>query len=353
MRRFALLVLSILVLVVFSLLSLSVMKDGIKYVVREIFFVIIGFVVFYIISRINFRIIKNYALLLYVLSVMLLVFVLIFGIAKHSSKRWIDIFGLFTLQPSEFAKIGIIIALAFVSSFDISNTRKFLFYTVLALPAAALIFAQPDMGSSLVILFIYFMFIAFTLPLKFAVGISFIGIFLIPFLPKILLPYQMERIFAFFDPYMDPLGSGYNVLQSIIAIGSGQVFGKGLSGSIMTKLKYVPVQYADFIFSSVGEIFGFIGCVVVIVALCYIVYFSARAYALTNNKFGKAIMLGIFSMFFFQILINIGMTLGIMPVTGIPLPFISYAGNAMLVSFIAVGLIASVITYQEEMTLMP
>ncbi len=353
MRRLFFLVIAILILIGTSLTCLSVMRDGTKYVIREVFYVAAGFGLFFAISKTNFRLLKNYSVVFYALSIILLVFVLLFGIVKNSSRRWIDMFGIFTLQPSEFAKLGLTMILSLFSSLDMNDGKKFLVYTALAIPVSALIAVQPDMGTALTIVFIYFFFVAFTLHPKYAVAISVAGIAAIPFIPRVLLPYQMERILIFFNPYRDPLGSGYNVLQSIIAIGSGRVFGKGLAGSTMTRYKYVPVQYADFIFSSVGEIFGFVGSVLVVLALTYIMIFSIKAYIGTENKFGRGLMLGIFAMLFFQVLINIGMTLGIMPVTGIPLPFVSYAGNSMIVWFIAAGLMASVTNFAEEITLMP
>lgn len=329
------------------------MKDGPKYIRKEFIYSILGIFLFFVIYRINFKILREYSYIFYALSVLFLIVVLAVGVAKHSSRRWIDFFGLATIQPSEFAKIGLIFALSFVYSSEANHFRKFIYYTLLTIPIVGLIFFQPDMGSALVVAFIYFIFVAFTLKLKYSVVLILLGVSTIPLLPKVLLPYQMERVLIFFDPYRDPLGSGYNVLQSIIAIGSGGFLGKGISQSVMTKLRFVPVQYADFIFSAVGEIFGFIGCFVVIFFLSYILYSCIRAYSSTENFFGKGLMLGIFAMFFFQIMVNIGMSIGLMPVTGIPLPFVSYGGSSTIANYLALGLIASVITYKEEITILP
>lgn len=329
------------------------MKDGIKYIRKEIVYSILGILIFFAISRINFKVIREYSYIFYALSVLLLIIVLAVGVAKHSSKRWIDLFGLATIQPSEFAKIGLIFSLSFVYSSEANNFKKFIYYTLLAIPIAGLIFFQPDMGSALVIAFIYFIFVSFTLHIKYAALLFLSGLSIIPLLPRLLLPYQMERILIFFDPYRDPLGSGYNVLQSIIAIGSGGLFGKGFSQSTMTKLRFVPVQYADFIFSAIGEIFGFMGCFIVIALLAYILYSCIKAYSSTENLFSKGLMLGVFAMFFFQTMVNIGMSIGLMPVTGIPLPFVSYGGSSTIANYLALGLIASVITYKEEITILP
>jgi len=352
-RRFFLLTLTILLLSTISLIALSVMKGAPKYIPREIIYILLGFLVWYIVTNFNFRILTNFAFLIYGVSIFLLVLVMVIGIAKNSSRRWIDFFGIFTIQPSEIAKIAVIIVLSFISSVDWEGYKKFLLSTALVLPVLVLISLQPDMGSALVIAFIYFMFAAFTLHPKFSIAIALAAIASIPILPKILLPYQLERILIFFDPYRDPLGSGYNVLQSIIAVGSGTIFGKGISQSTMTKLNFVPVQYADFIFSAIGEIFGFIGAAVLVILLGVLLYYTAKAYASTKNRFGKGLAIGIFAMFFFQILVNVGMSIGIMPVTGIPLPFVSYGGSSTIANFICLGLITNVIIYKDEITMMP
>lgn len=346
-----LLIISIVVLSFYSLTSLYVI-GGMKYLPKQLAYIVAGLIFFFIISSIDFRVFRFYAFPFYVVMLILLILVFVVGVAINSSKRWISVFGFFTIQPSEFVKIALILVLAWVfQRKDYEELGKFLFATLFLIPVAAIVFAQPDMGTSLVFAFIYFLMLAFSLSYKYWLTLVFVVIAAIPFLPNILKDYQMERILTFFDPYRDPLGSGYNVLQSITAVGSGKIFGKGILNSNMTKLNFVPVQYADFIFSAVGEIWGFLGASIVVICYAYILYFSARAYSITDNQFGKSIALGVFAMFFFQIMINIGMCMGIMPVTGIPAPFLSFGGSAMIVNFIALGLVASIYNYKDEINL--
>jgi rod shape determining protein RodA len=346
-----LLIISIIVLTFYSLTALYVINFK-KFVPKEFIYVILGFVLFFIVSSINFRIYKFYAIPLYVSVLVLLLVVLLIGAVINSSKRWINIFGLFTIQPSEFAKISLIISFAWIYDNKIWNYfEKFLYSTLLLLPYVVIVFLQPDVGTSLVFAFIYFFFVLVFLHYKYAFTLTGLALSMIPLLPKILKPYQIERILTFFDPYRDPLGSGYNVLQSIISLGSGRLLGKGIEGSTMSKLNFVPVQYADFILSAIGEIWGFLGILVILLCYVYILYFCVKAAYSTKNIFGRSIALGVFAMFFFQILINAGMNMGIMPVTGIPLPFLSFGGSSALVNFIALGLVVSVYNYKDEINL--
>jgi len=344
------LLISIVVLSFYSLTALYVINVE-KFVLKQVVYILVGFLLFLFISSINFRVLKFYAVPLYIFSFLLLLAVLVIGVAINSSKRWINVFGFFSIQPSEFTKISLILMFAWIFEKNYNNFEKFAFSVLVLIPVSAIVFLQPDMGTSLVFAFIFFLLISFSLPIKYPLSLVAIVLAFVPFLPKILKPYQMERILTFFDPYRDPLGSGYNVLQSIITFGSGKLFGKGLSQSTMSRLNFVPVQYADFILSAIGEIWGFFGIIVVLACFAYILYFSIRAYSLTKNKFGKYIALGVFAMMFFQILVNMGMNMGIMPVTGIPLPFLSFGGSAMLTNFIALGLVQSVYNFRDELNL--
>lgn len=352
MKKVPYLLISTIVILTFYSLSALYVINFKKFVPKETIYVVVGFVLFLIVSSINFRTYKFYALPVYVFSLLLLLAVLVIGVAINSSRRWINVFGLFTIQPSEFAKLSLIIVLAlFYDKKNWNNFEKFIYSTLALVPIAIIVFLQPDMGTSLVFAFIYFVLTAVFLHYKYALTLTTVALSMIPLLPKILKPYQIERVLTFFDPYRDPLGSGYNVLQSIISLGSGKLFGKGISGSTMTKLNFVPVQYADFILSAIGEIWGFVGIVVILVCYLYILYFCVKAAYSTKNTFGRAIALGVFAMFFFQILINAGMNMGIMPVTGVPLPFLSFGGSSALVNFIALGLAVGVYNFKDEINL--
>ncbi|MEF3245604.1 MAG: rod shape-determining protein RodA [Caldisericaceae bacterium] len=350
MRKVPLSVLiAIFVLTFYSLSALYVINAE-KFFLRQIVYTTIGIIFLFIVSSINFRVLKYYTVLLYVVTFILLISVFLIGVITNGARRWINLFGLFSIQPSEFAKITLILMLIWIFEGKYTNFKKFVFGLISIIPFALVVFFQPDMGTSLVYAFIFFIFIAFFLPLKYSLSIIAGAVAMIPFLPKILKPYQIERILTFFNPYRDPLGSGYNVLQSMIAFGSGRLSGNGFQKSLMTRLGFVPVQYADFIFSAIGEIWGFIGVIIILFSFLYLFYFIVRSIALTGNKLGKGIALGVFAMFLFQVSVNMGMNIGIMPVTGIPLPFLSFGGSSTITNFIALGLVVSVYNFKDELS---
>ena len=344
------LLLTVIILNFYSLTALYVI-GGMKFFPKQAFYILCGFAFLFLLAQIDFRVFRFYAIPLYFSLLLTLVGVFLAGVAINSSKRWINIFGLFTVQPSELAKISLIVVESWLYERRLSNFEKFLYSTLLLLPYAIIVFIQPDMGTSMIFISIYFLILLFSLPYKYTLSLVAVTLSTIPFLLKILKPYQIERILTFFDPYRDPLGTGYNVLQSIIAVGSGKFLGKGISQSTMSKLNFVPVQYADFIFSSISEIWGFLGVVIVLLSYGYLLYFITETYNKTKNRFGKNILLGAFAMFFFQILINVGMNMGIMPVTGVPLPFLSFGGSSMLTNFIVLGLVVSVHNFKDEINL--
>jgi rod shape determining protein RodA len=345
-------ILTLLILTGYSFVALYVLNSGFALSIKQLIFALAGFIIFNFMIYFDFRILKSFAYFFYGISLFLLILVFIVGIAKFSSKRWISIGGFFTFQPAELTKISVLLSLALLFSKDQPNNfYKFVVASVISLVACGMIFMQPDMGSALVIGFIYLMFVLFFLPFKYFSSVILAVTASLPFAIKLLKPYQIERFLVFLNPQRDPLGSGYNVIQSIIAVGSGGLFGKGISGSTMTKLKFVPVQYSDFIFSAIGEIWGFVGALLLLLLYGFLLAFIVKAYSSTKNKFGKGIALGVFAIFFFQILVNIGMSIGIMPVTGIPLPFVSYGGNAELINFIALGLVVNVYIYKDELNI--
>ncbi len=350
MKRIPLwLIFVILFLVLISFSALYVIDGGFKNIIRESIYVLLGFAIVFCITFFDFRVLKYFVWFIYSISLVLLLSLLFIGISIHASTRWISFFGLFTIQPSEFAKISMIVTLSYVLSQNDSQFKKFVYASLLLFPYAILIYIQPDMGTTLVIVFIYFYLILIALPVKYAMSLVGCGVALIPLGSKILQPYQIERIVTLFDPGRDPLGAGYNVIQSMIAIGSGGVTGRGIAGSTMTKMKFVPVQYADFIFSAVGEIWGFIGGITVIALYVLLLIYFVRTFKVTENIFGKLLASGIFAMFLFQIFINIGMCMGIMPVTGIPLPFLSIGGSSTVANFIAIGLAVNINIFKDEM----
>jgi rod shape determining protein RodA len=342
---------AILGLTIISFSALFTIAGNFSFIIKELIYILIGFTIAYFITLFDFRIIKYFVLIIYGLSVASLILVLVVGVAIHESTRWINLFGITNIQPSEFAKIALIIILAYIFQEDTTNFKKFLYATLALVPMVVLIFVEPDMGTSLVLVFIYLIMMFMTVPIKYPV-FTIAGILAsIPILIKFLKPWQYQRFLSFLNPQKDPLGSGYNVIQSLIATGSGEVFGKGIAQSNMTKLKFVPVQYADFIFSAIGEIWGFIGSIAVLGFFTILFTYFIKVYNNTENKFGKNLAVGIFAMFVFQVLVNIGMCVGLMPVTGIPLPFVSFGGSSAIANFVAIGIVISINIYKDEMTI--
>ena len=307
-----------------------------------------GFVLMAIFTAINFEKVGSAWKFIYVGCVFLLVLVLIIGTGKEDtgSKSWIR-FGPIGIQPSEFVKIGFILTFSKVVSDmgdDINepkNILKLLSHLGILL---GLIMLQPDFGTAMVFIFIF-------AGIVFAAGISYkyivtaagtiIGI--IPMVWFFLFKeYQKNRIRVFFNPESDPLGSGYHVIQSKIAIGSGRLFGKGLYQGTQTQLGYLPARHTDFIFAVIGEELGLIGCAVVTALLFGIVYKCLHNSARTKSDMSRYICIGVACMFLAHIFENIGMCIGLMPVTGIPLPFFSYGGSSIITNFAAIGLVLSV-----------
>lgn len=291
--------------------------------------------------------------MLYVVNLILLLIVKFAGTSALGAQRWIQV-GPFTLQPSEFAKIIMIICLARLMSNNHGGYRTWRSLLpvagLMALPTL-LIFIQPDLGTSLVFMSITFgMLYIKDLNMKMVkkAFIAFIAVFpLIWFF--VLHEYQKMRILVLFNPSIDPYGSGYHVIQSKISIGSGGFFGQGLFAGTQSQLNFLPENHTDFIFSVIGEELGFIGAVFVLFLYFLLLYRALMISRSSNDSFGSLLACGVFSMWLFQIFINVGMTLGIMPVTGIPLPFMSYGGSALVMNLLCVGLLMNIYLRRKKL----
>ena len=285
---------------------------------------------------------------IFLVSIFLLVLVLLIGTGSDEwgAKSWIR-FGPIGIQPAEIAKVGFIITF----SYHLNRVRKkinrptallglFLHLAVFL----ALILMQPDAGSAMVFCFIFIVLLfAAGLSYKYIIPAVILGAASLPLIYKFALSaYQKHRIDVFFNPDLDPLGNGYNVIQSRIAVGSGRLFGKGYLAGTQNQLGFLPAKHTDFIFSTIAEEFGFVGAVIVAAVLFVIIWRCFTVGARSSNSFGKYIAVGTGAMLLFHSFENIGMCIGLMPVTGIPLPFFSYGGTSMLTNLIAVGLVLSV-----------
>ncbi len=292
----------------------------------------------------DYRHLKSLAWPLFVCSVVLLVWVPVFGKTIYGARRWISL-GFFNLQPSEIAKICVLILGAKVLSkipdkLDWWHLLKVLLVGVLP---AMLIAMQPDLGSGLTVLLLLGGMILYKgMEARIIKILLVIVPLLLPFGWFFLHDYQKERILTFLNPGRDPLGAGYHIIQSQIAIGSGQFWGKGFLEGTQSQLSFLPEKHTDFAFAVFGEEWGFVGAMVLLILFCIFLYQIVLTSQEAKDTFGSLLCAGVFFYFFLQILINMGMVLGLMPVVGIPLPFISYGGSASVVNFCLIGFVVNV-----------
>ena len=307
----------------------------------------VGTVILFAVCFFDYEQLKSLIKPIYIFSVVILIAVLLFGISgSWGARSWIR-FGSIGIQPSEIAKVCFIITFAYHLSKVEDNINKIIVLIGLLLHLliiVGLIMLQPDMGSTLVFIFMFICMI-FTAKIswKYIIPVFAAGTLSLPLIYKFVLSdYQQKRIQVFFNPDLDPLDRGYNVIQSKIAVGSGQLWGKGYLQGTQNQLGYLPTKYTDFIFSVISEEFGFIGAILVAAALFVIIWRCFKTAQKADNPFGRYICVGVASMLLFHAFENMGMCIGLMPVTGIPLPFVSYGGTSMVVNLIAIGLVMSV-----------
>jgi rod shape determining protein RodA len=319
------------------------------YFQKQIVWVLLGLAVAVAVALLDYNPFRGYLPFIYLFAIFILVLVLLPGIGTTTlgAQRRIPI-GPFNFQPSEFTKILMILVLAaFLETKrgNIENPSDLLIaFASVAFPSL-LIFKQPDLGTALVLVAILLgMLLVGGTKLQYYIAILLLGILVFSFAVyfHLLSDYQMDRLVVFIKPDVAPKSAGYNLAQSKIAIGAGQVFGKGLRSGTQTNLKFLPERHTDFIFSVIGEKLGFMGSTFLLF-LFFILVARAIVIATTaKNMFGALISIGVASMWLFQIVVNIGMTIGIMPITGIPLPFVSYGGSSMIANMMGVGLLLSV-----------
>ena len=285
---------------------------------------------------------------IYIFCILILILVLVIGTgdSEWGAKSWIRI-GSVGIQPSEIAKICFILTFSYHLSKVSESINKPLIILGLLLHISvplALILLQPDMGSAMVFVFMFIcLMFAAKLSYKYIIPVGAAGIASLPLIyTYVLNDNQRTRIQVFFNPELEPLDGGYHVIQSKIAIGSGGLWGKGFLHGTQTQLGYLPTPSTDFIFGVIGEEFGFIVAVVVIIALFLVIYRCIKTAQKADNLFGRYICVGVAAMLLFHTFENIGMCIGLMPVTGIPLPFLSYGGTSLVTNLIAVGLVMSV-----------
>ncbi|MDQ5943361.1 MAG: Rod shape-determining protein RodA [Patescibacteria group bacterium] len=321
---------------------------------RQVIYVGVGLLIFWIISRTDYNVLRNYSFLIYITMVGLLLFVEIFGATRLGATRWINL-GFFQFQPSEFAKLALIVVLAkfFSDNYEKSNNIKYLLMSfVYLLPPLVLVLAQPDLGTALVLLVIW-LAMALTTKLKTRYFLIMLAILIVslPVIYPRLAPYQRQRIATFVNPTANPDSTGYNVNQAIIAVGSGGLFGQGLSSGSQSQGNFLPSQHTDFIFAVLSEKLGFLGGLLCVFLYCVVIFRAIWIAKNSADRFGTLLAIGIATMFAFHAVVNIGMNIGLLPVTGIPLPFISAGGTSMMISLISIAILESIYGRRRSISL--
>jgi len=304
---------------------------------------VISAILFFIICIVDIKIIFNLVYTLFFINILALVLIMFIGTETYGATRWIRIAGV-SLQPSEFIKVSLILCLAkyyhSIPIIEVSKVSRMIIPVIITLIPVGLVIIQPDLGTSIIILIgagsIFWI-----------VGINY-KYFILAFLSacatipvgwQYLHNYQKERVFTFFNPERDPLGNGYHIMQSKIALGSGGFAGKGYLEGTQSHLNFLPEMHTDFIFTMYGEEFGFIGTFLLLIIYLSIILVSFNLATKSRSSFGKYLSCGLIFLFFSHVFINIGMVMGLLPVVGVPLPLISYGGSSMLATMIGFGLI--------------
>ncbi len=379
-------------ILIFSIQRQSIYNDSIKHFLTGL----VGYFIAVIISYVPLEKFKNLIIPFYFLSLLFLIMIYFFGISTYGAQRWLSA-GFFTFQPSEIAKLSTVFALAAVlEKKSIVSIKDLLSPFLIVLFPWILIFLQPDLGTSLVLIFLFLVMLYWAqMPIEwililtccvltaiFSFTVKYLLIFWIPlmgflafrsfyykkiatflaitlhgFVAQIspflwdvgLKEYQKDRLILFLDPGRDPLGGGYHLLQSKIGVGSGGLFGTGILNGKLTNLQFIPEQHTDFIFSAAAEELGFIGSIFIVILFFCLIILLLKIAKNARTDFESLLVIGIASIFLFQIIINIYMTIGLGPVTGIPLPFMSYGRTSLFVNFTFIGIALS--TFKRSISL--
>jgi rod shape determining protein RodA len=311
---------------------------------KEIMWVTISWAILIILSLVSYRVYFDLAYILYGINICLLVAVDLFGKSALGAQRWLNIGG-FNFQPSELSKIITIVFLARIFS---SQTNRGLLKGVL-LPFSIvminvmLVMKQPDLGTALVLMSLFFLMgFASANKKRYFIGIIVTALLLSPFAWNHLKDYQKKRLVVFLNPNAEPLGAGYTIIQSKIAIGSGQFSGKGFLSGTQNQFNFLPERHTDFIFTVIAEEWGFLGAIALLMIYLFIINKILQVSRYQKDNFAQLLLIGTACLFFIHVFVNIGMTLGILPVVGIPLLFVSYGGTHLLVSFMLLGIFLNI-----------
>lgn len=320
-------------------------------VFRQGLFALIGLVFLAVMVSFDYEILGSLAIPIYAVGLALMGVVLLWGRMTHGSQRWIDL-GFTTLEPSEPAKLVVIIALAkFLADHeeDFGSFRYVILSGMIVVPFVALTLMQPNLGTSVVFLVIWgSMIVMAGLRFFHAAILGGLALLAVPVAWLSLHDYMRQRIEDFLNPHADPLGSGYNIIQALISVGSGGIFGRGFTSGTQSQLHFLRVQYADFIFSVLAEELGFIGAMVLFSLFIGLLLRGMRTAKIAHDSFGRLLATGLTAMLTFQIFVNVGINVGLLPVTGLPLPFISYGGSSLITVLAGIGILESVATRHRK-----
>lgn len=331
----------VVILIIISLTTLASINPA--YLKSQSISLLIGIICFFIFSKFNFRSLSIFKTPLYIASIMLLGLVLIVGIESRGSVRWVELFGI-RFQFSELLKpVSAIIFASYLADLSKKTFKSFMMMNLLVIPLLALIHFQPDLGSAIVyagVFYLVLLTIGFSYQWFALIFIPLAGIS--PLFWHLLHDYQKQRIITFLDPLHDPSGSSYNSIQAIIAIGSGMFMGKGLGDNTQSGLRFLPERQTDFIFATISEGLGFVGSMLVLAAFVFLFIRLFKIFSDSDSTYDKVIVLSCFYFIFIQFLFNIGMNLGLLPVVGITLPFVSFGGSSLISNFIFLAMVNSI-----------
>lgn len=324
-------------------------------VVRQAAFAGIGIVLALLVARLDYRVLGTLSVGLYIAAIAALVFVVVAGDAVYGSRRWIVV-GDTQIQPSEIAKVVVIIALAKYLSDQqesIGSLRVLLTSLAIAAVPALLVFAEPDLGSAVIFAAIWLGMVTVAgARWRHLLGLFGSALVAIPFVfIGLVTDYQRERIALWLDPGSDPQGAGFNILQGQISIGSGGLFGKGITEGTQTQLDYLRTETTDYVFSVLGEELGFVGALVLFALFVILLWRGLRAAELSRDMFGRLLATGMVIFILLQTFINVGVNLGLVPVTGIPLPFVSQGGSSLITLFIGLGILQSILLRHRRLSI--
>jgi len=329
----SLLIVSIGILVIFS--------SSKELALQQTIFCILGLLLFFLVSQLDIHYLASLSKPAYFSVAFLLIVVLILGIETRGSVRWIPL-GFINIQPSEFAKPVLVLFLANFWSTNLPTWRNICKSLLWTLPFFIWIFRQPDLGSALTIAAIWLgMLVSTNISLRKIIVMVLIATLVLPISWTTLRDYQRQRIISFITPQSDPLGYGYNQIQSTIAVGSGQLWGRGLGRGTQSRLQFLPEFRTDFIFASIAEELGLLGSTLILSLYLFLIGYCLMLTGKMADPANSLVIVGVVSMILFQTSVNIGMNIGLLPITGITLPLISYGGSSLISTFILLGLVSS------------